>query len=123
MSTNRDEEYKKTIKDAEKKVSEPRVIRPSSQMLRPTIRVGITLYSKKTLICPDCGNIGKTISITKESFLIEIIIWLMFLIPRVLYSVWGLSTRIKGCSLCGSQHMIPVFPPRGQTSLTEFQRR
>jgi hypothetical protein len=34
MSTNWDEEYKKTIKDAEKNVSEPRVIRPSSQMLQ-----------------------------------------------------------------------------------------
>jgi len=123
MSTNRDEEFKKTIKDADKKVSEPWVIRPSSQMLRSTIGVGITRYSKKTLVSPDCGNVGRMVSITKGSFLIETIIWLMFLIPRVLYSVWRFSTRIKGCSLCGSQHRIPVFSMRGQTLLTKFQRR
>ncbi len=53
MSANRDEEYKKTIKDAEKKG----------------------------------------------------------------------STGTQGCSLCGSQHMIPVSSPRGQTLLTQFHRR
>lgn len=123
MSTNRDEEYKKTIKDAEKKGSEPRVVKPSSQMPPPTIGVGIPRYSKKTLVCPVCGNIGKTTSITKGSFLIEVVLWLMFLIPRALYSVWRLSTGTQGCSLCGSEQMIPVSSPRGQTLLTQFQRR
>ncbi len=33
------------------------------------------------------------------------------------------STRTQGCFLCGSQQMIPVFSPRGQTLLTQFQRR
>ena len=102
MSTNCDEDYKKTIKDAEKKDSEPRVVKPSSQTLPPTIGVRIPRYSRKTLVCPDCGNIGRTTSITKGSFLIKVVLWLMFLIPRVLHSIWRLSAG---------------------TTLTQFQRR
>lgn len=59
--------------------------------------------------CKLCGFKGKTKTKTKGSFLIELILWIFFILPGVLYSLWRLTTREKVCSHCGhSTHLVPV---------------
>jgi len=67
------------------------------------------------LICTACGTIGKTKSHTRGSIFIEIILWLCFLIPGLIYSLWRLTTRSKVCKVCGAAQLVPVSSPAGRT--------
>lgn len=69
------------------------------------------------MICPACGTRSNPVSITRGSIGIEIVLWLLFLVPGILYSLWRLSTRLPGCPACRHTGMIPVDTPRGQQLL------
>lgn len=71
-------------------------------------------------VCPNCGYVGKPKKKTKGSFWIEVILWLMFIVPGILYSVWRISSREKVCPKCGNPHMIPLDSPRGRKVLEEL---
>lgn len=71
------------------------------------------------IVCTSCGYVGKPETITKGSFGIEVILWLCFLIPGLIYSVWRLSSRHKGCPSCGQTTLIPRTSPMAQKFLRE----
>jgi ribosomal protein S27AE len=64
-------------------------------------------------ICTQCHYIGKEVSHTKGTFLMEIVLWIFFIVPGMVYSMWRLSTREKVCPQCGQRTMIPVTSARG----------
>jgi|JI8StandDraft_1071087.scaffolds.fasta_scaffold656791_1 hypothetical protein len=67
------------------------------------------------LICTACGT--KTTVLKNQvrgSILIEIILWLAFLIPGLIYSIWRLTTKKKVCPTCGSLNLIPIDSPAGK---------
>ena len=68
----------------------------------------------KELVCLNCGYIGKPKKVTKGSFAIEIILWLLMIVPGVVYSIWRLTTRHEACPTCGAINMIPLDSPKGQ---------
>ena len=68
----------------------------------------------KEFVCTQCGHIGKPKTRTKGSILIEIVLWLLFIIPGVLYSLWRLISREEVCPKCGAPNMIPSDTPKGQ---------
>ena len=68
----------------------------------------------KRMVCPNCLHVGPTKTVTRGSFFIEVILWLCFLIPGVLYTVWRLTTRSKACAKCGNTQLVPLDTPRGQ---------
>lgn len=45
---------------------------------------------------------------------IEIILWLCFLFPGLIYSIWRLSSRHDGCAVCHSRNIVPVGSPLGR---------
>lgn len=61
--------------------------------------------------CLACGHEGRTKKITRGSFFIEIILWLCFLIPGLIYSIWRLSTRHDVCANCGGTSIVPLASP------------
>jgi hypothetical protein len=65
-------------------------------------------------ICSACKTTGKSKRVTKGSIWIEIILWLCFLVPGLIYSIWRLTTRHDACSACGSPHMVPLDSPAGK---------
>ena len=69
------------------------------------------------MYCQNCGSVGKPKRTTKGSLLIEIILWLMMILPGVLYTVWRLTTRTKACPKCKAPNMIPVDSPRALEAL------
>lgn len=73
-------------------------------------------------ICQHCGSTGTPRTVTRGSFLLEVLLWLTFLVPGILYSLWRLSTRQPVCRQCGASHMVPLHSPRGQKLLAEFHR-
>jgi hypothetical protein len=56
----------------------------------------------------------------KGSFLIELILWLAFLLPGLIYSIWRLTTKDWVCPKCLQAALIPVDSPLGQRLLSEF---
>jgi hypothetical protein len=71
------------------------------------------------IVCKACGYHGTPGSITKGSFAIEVILWLCFIIPGLIYSFWRLSSRGSNCPTCGSTEVIPVDSPIGRKLLGE----
>lgn len=56
---------------------------------------------------------------TRGHILIEIILWLCFLIPGVIYSIWRHSTRYDVCGSCGASTLVPVGSPVARTFMKE----
>ena len=74
----------------------------------------------KTLICTQCGFIGQPSHATKGSGLIEVVLWLTFIIPGIIYSIWRRSSPSQVCSKCKSQTLIPVDAPKAKKILEEI---
>lgn len=71
--------------------------------------------SGQLLICTTCGaQTDETRSKTKGSFVIEVVLWLAFVIPGLLYSLWRQSTRQKVCPACGNATLILANTPDGR---------
>ncbi len=65
-------------------------------------------------ICTQCGSIGKHIKKTKGSFWIELVLWIAFIIPGLIYSIWRTTSKQSVCPKCGHSTMIPIDSPMGQ---------
>ena len=75
------------------------------------------------LICTACGFQGAPKSHTRGSILIEIILWLAFIIPGLIYSLWRLTTRQQVCPQCQNAAMIPKGSPRGLQLVKEYESK
>lgn len=58
--------------------------------------------------CHQCGGQGRPALYTPDSILIEIVLWLCFIIPGLLYSLWRHAARKKVCSYCGNPYVVRV---------------
>lgn len=65
-------------------------------------------------ICTRCGSIAEPRTHTPGSFFIEVLAWLMFLLPGLLYSMWRISARREVCPTCGAEEIVPCDTPRGR---------
>lgn len=70
--------------------------------------------NKKEFICTTCYKVGNSVKKTPGSIWIEIILWLFFLLPGVIYSVWRLMSKKEVCQSCGNPTLIPIDTPKGQ---------
>jgi hypothetical protein len=68
----------------------------------------------KVFVCTNCGFIGQPKKFTKGSLLWEVILWILFIVPGIFYSIWRLSSRYEGCPKCQSPNMIPEDTPKAQ---------
>jgi hypothetical protein len=75
--------------------------------------------SSNNLVCTQCGYVGKPKRAIKGNGFIEIILWLCFLIPGLIYSIWRSSSRYKVCPKCGNTSLIPTDSPRAKTIMSE----
>lgn len=69
------------------------------------------------LLCNNCGTISEPIKVTKGSFFIELLLWVCFIIPGLVYSLWRLTTRYKACPACKESGMIPLNSPKAKQIL------
>jgi hypothetical protein len=75
------------------------------------------------LICTACGTQGNPKTRVKGSFLVEIILWMFFLFPGAIYTVWRLTTKEKVCRTCGANTLVPLNSPMGRKLLAELSNR
>lgn len=62
------------------------------------------------LVCNNCNNIAKT-GVMKGSGWIELILWLAYVIPGVIYSIWRRSEKNSVCPFCGKNQLKLVEVP------------
>lgn len=94
--------------------------------ISPTIAkpVGATQHNgrqlyKGDMYCTSCGAVGKSRRHVPGSILIEIILWLCFLIPGLIYSIWRHAASKKACRVCLMPTLIPAGSPLAQKMLKE----
>lgn len=63
------------------------------------------------LFCTTCHAVGRPRTETRGSFWVEVFLWILFLIPGLLYSLWRLTTRRKVCPTCGAPTLVPLASP------------
>ncbi len=66
------------------------------------------------VVCKACGYRGRPKTITKGSLGMEVILWLMMVLPGLLYSVWRHASRYSGCPQCSAPDIIPETSPVAQ---------
>lgn len=64
--------------------------------------------------CVRCHYRGKPKMKMKGSPGIELILWICFIIPGLIYTTWRSSSRTQACPECWSMEMIPVTSPRAK---------
>lgn len=62
-------------------------------------------------VCLQCGHHGPRKKITKGSLFVELFLWLIFLLPGFIYSIWRHASRYFGCPKCGAPNVIPEDSP------------
>ena len=62
--------------------------------------------------CIRCHYRGTPKMKMKGSWAIELILWICFIIPGLIYSTWRGSSRTQACPECGAMEMIPETSPR-----------
>jgi hypothetical protein len=53
--------------------------------------------------------------------MIELILWICFIVPGLIYSFWRLSSRYNACGCCGSVALVPLDSPVGRTLVQQHQ--
>lgn len=73
------------------------------------------------MVCTNCGHIGYAKNAVKGSLALEVILWLFFIIPGLVYSLWRStsSARYLACSVCGQKTLVPANSPVGKKLLEE----
>jgi hypothetical protein len=69
--------------------------------------------------CCQCGSVAHPKNITKGSILIEIGLWLVLVLPGVLYTVWRFTSKYEGCRVCGSHKVIPLTTPKANLMMSQ----
>ena len=72
---------------------------------------------KTQQICVNCHYVGK--GKVPGSFLVELMLWLAFLLPGLAYSCWRITSKKNLCPECDSRSMIPADTPKGKLLLKE----
>jgi hypothetical protein len=70
-------------------------------------------------ICAACGYTGGQLKQIPGSFVIELVLWLFFAVPGLIYSLWRLTSAKGMCPSCAKDAMIPTGSPRGAEMLAE----
>ena len=77
------------------------------------------------LICERCGHTGKGRKHAPGSFLIEIVLWVAFCVPGLIYTIWRHHAALRVCDACSRGEdvgtLLPLDSPRGQRLLRQYE--
>lgn len=77
----------------------------------------------KEMVCARCGTVGKPKQRARGSFGVEVVMWLLLIVPGIIYSAWrSFSGTIKTCRACRSEELVPLDSPRGKQLIAQLGR-
>ena len=75
----------------------------------------------KPMFCPGCGIVGTPRKSVRGSFAIEVVLWLCFIVPGLIYSLWrATGGRQTACRACGNAGVIPLESPIAKKRMAEL---
>lgn len=83
-------------------------------------QVGVPQVDPDARFCTQCGHIARPGTETPGSIWIEAILWLAFIVPGLIYSVWRHNKRHAACPKCGSAALIPADSPKAQAAIRQM---
>lgn len=96
---------------------EAQVCRFCQRNLATPTASAVKVPPKGAKYCQACGTIAQPKRHTKGSFAIEVVAWLFFLLPGIIYSLWRLTSKQWICPNCGSVDIIPLDSPKARAAL------
>lgn len=69
---------------------------------------------KPDYICTSCRSVVKPDSRAQGSGGVEILLWLLFIVPGLIYTIWRGSKKITSCPICHAPNPIPLSTPAGR---------
>ncbi len=79
--------------------------------------VRVDLIPANVAVCKNCEAIGQTASKMPGHTLIEVALYLFWIFPGVIYSIWRRKSVKHVCSVCGSDQLLPARSPVAQQIL------
>ncbi|MDP1886131.1 hypothetical protein [Polaromonas sp.] len=80
-----------------------------------------SLIPRHTLICKQCGTLNeKGSSSLPGSGWIEVVLWLAYVVPGIIYSIWRRTKRNATCAACASRELIQVGTPVGAQLIKQY---
>jgi hypothetical protein len=67
--------------------------------------------------CPSCGAVGVPQFRQSGSASVAVLLWLFFLAPGIIYSIWRASTKRWVCPKCEQPGVIPLDSPKARDAL------
>jgi len=71
-------------------------------------------HKQTKVVCSACGSIGYPKKRISGSPILEILLWLLFLLPGLIYTLWRHANQHLVCRTCGQASIIPVDSPIGR---------
>lgn len=75
----------------------------------------------KEFICAKCGWHGTPKKGLNGNAGVELLLWVLFIVPGMIYTAYRAKNRPSICRSCGSTDMIPVDSPRGRELLSHYR--
>jgi hypothetical protein len=72
-------------------------------------------------VCSSCGAVSVPKRGNKGSFGVELVLWLFFIVPGLIYSLWRQANEERRCRACNGTSMVPLDSPRGQKLYKQYQ--
>lgn len=72
------------------------------------------------MICTNCHYRGEPKTLVPGSMGVELVLWLLFLFPGIIYSVWRLASKKQVCAKCGKDTLIPEDSPMGKQLVEQY---
>ena len=67
--------------------------------------------STQKMFCMNCGHEDSISSKMRGSDGIELVLWLCYIVPGIIYSIWRRGKKETTCKICGSTNLIPSSSP------------
>lgn len=72
------------------------------------------------MICKQCGTVHDGARNLPGNGWIELVLWLAYLVPGLIYSIWRRSKSRLTCGACGSRDLVPLDSPVGRRLRAEL---
>ena len=59
-----------------------------------------------TIHCPNCSYDGKPQTFMKGSWVMELLLWILFFPIGLIYTIYRSTSAHKGCPKCGYQYVV-----------------
>lgn len=76
----------------------------------------------RDMVCTRCLESDLPRLVKPGSIFIELVLWMAFLLPGLLYSLWRISRQHDACQHCGSTELVETDSPRGIALLRQAEK-